>query len=245
MKYLRNLGLGALCSLYLGLSSVSAAEPEKRAMIGEQGKRATVEMSLDDRIDALEERIKVNSQDRQAYVSLGDIYYNKGDDLVAKTKDLKDSPNVDKEDVSQLQEKARKQYSVALDHYLQAHKLDDDNLEFADKKIAASYQRGERYQEGVDFFKDMVKRFPKSADMHNDLGLFYDKLQKFNNAELEYQKAIELDSKNSIIRLNLGVSYFKQRKYDKVVSVCNDILKYDSKNSQAIRFKKIAQSKLD
>ena len=77
------------------------------------------------------------------------------------------------------------------------------------------------------YWKEIIKKAPENADAHQALGRVYLFLNEFDKANIQYQKAIDIDPNNNILYLDLG-KYFvmmamqKQAPMDSVVSLAEE-----------------------
>ncbi|MCK5777081.1 MAG: hypothetical protein KAH25_12935, partial [Bacteroidales bacterium] len=54
------------------------------------------------------------------------------------------------------------------------------------------------------YWQEIIEKVPQNADAHQALGRIYLFNEKFDNAKMEYEKAIELDPTKNILYLDLG-----------------------------------------
>jgi tetratricopeptide (TPR) repeat protein len=131
--------------------------------------------------------LKGNADDRDVYISLGQMYtrlrqfdeaqqaYQKADELSTKPDD--------------------KQYVLFL--------------------RGASYERQKKYDEAEDMFRKVLAGDPQSAMTLNYLGyMLADRGVKLDEAVSMIKKAVDLDPANGAYLDSLGWAYFKQAKYD-------------------------------
>ena len=64
------------------------------------------------------------------------------------------------------------------------------------------------------FYKNIIKYSPDSFQGHNNLGLQYEYLGRFDEAKIHYQKALEIMPDLIEARSNLASLYFKLKKYE-------------------------------
>ncbi len=84
------------------------------------------------------------------------------------------------------------------------------------------------YLTGIIFSQD-----PLTAEEHNNLGVAYEKEEKYELALREYKKALNKDSSLIIPLVNMGNVYFKQGKYEEAEKYYLKALKKDGKNIEA------------
>lgn len=75
-----------------------------------------------------------------------------------------------------------------------------------------TYQRNQLWSNAEKFMEDTVSRSPNKARPHNNLGFFYYRQGKFQKAECEYKKTLELDPGYYIAAYNLGMVYYEENK---------------------------------
>jgi len=73
-----------------------------------------------------------------------------------------------------------------------------------------------------------------SSTLESNIGLCYQKLGNFEEAERRYETAIQLDPKNPYARNNLSALYFRQGNYDEALDVAVETLAIDGKMRQAL-----------
>ena len=73
-----------------------------------------------------------------------------------------------------------------------------------------------------------------SSTLESNIGLCYQKLGNFEEAERRYETAIQLDPKNPYARNNLSALYFRQGNYDDALDVAMETLAIDGKMRQAL-----------
>jgi tetratricopeptide (TPR) repeat protein len=75
----------------------------------------------------------------------------------------------------------------------------DINLQIIFNKINGGHARA------VEFYREQARVYPKKSNVHNNLGVFLEKMGFNKEAEKEYRAAISLDTENSIALSNLGI----------------------------------------
>lgn len=82
------------------------------------------------------------------------------------------------------------------------------------------------------FKKDWTKTYTFSEKTHLGRGWNYYKNKDWNNAEIEYKKALEINPKNSDTHNVLGVIYYNKNMYDKAMAEYRIALEINPKNSR-------------
>ena len=72
--------------------------------------------------------------------------------------------------------------------------------------------KSENFAIGVEFYD----QFPWQANYN--LGKVFQKLEKFNEAKIQYEKAIAINPNYAEAYLNLGIVLQKQKKYDESIN---------------------------
>jgi len=79
-------------------------------------------------------------------------------------------------------------------------------------------QRNHIWKGSLNLWIDTVKKSPYKARPHNSLGSAYFEEGMFDNAILEYRKALEIDPNSATGHYNLGRSYDKKSRLDEAIS---------------------------
>jgi tetratricopeptide (TPR) repeat protein len=73
--------------------------------------------------------------------------------------------------------------------------------------------------------KSEVKKNPDNAEAHNNLGLCYIKLDKYQEAFESFKQAIKMKPDYAEAHNNLGLCYFKLDKYQEAMESCKQAIK--------------------
>jgi tetratricopeptide (TPR) repeat protein len=92
----------------------------------------------------------------------------------------------------------------------------------ADFDTAMTYLRSGKYLEAAGEFQALVDESPEYADGYHLLGICFLKSKKYQDAEKNFLKAIELNGDKFEYYFNLANSYVAQEKHDKVVRTLNN-----------------------
>ena len=79
------------------------------------------------------------------------------------------------------------------------------------------YERGE-FQQAVDFFLPVTRAFPDSGDLRLWLAKSYLKLQKWDDAVRELERAVRINPANGMYHLWLGRAYGRKAEHVSFVS---------------------------
>jgi tetratricopeptide (TPR) repeat protein len=107
------------------------------------------------------------------------------------------------------------QYYPAIEPYQKAIKLKPNYVLYWD--LAKAYSALARYDEALDALNQSIKIKPAFDRAHYDMGLIFNILGVPQKAEASFLKALETDSKNSGLHLELGITYVKLGKRQEAV----------------------------
>jgi len=106
-----------------------------------------------------------------------------------------------------LQVETFKQGLAAIDkHYKKLSKEFESNIKTPENTInllGYSYLHNNDFGIAIEIFKENVKRFPKSANVYDSLGEAYEKSGDNKSARDEYEKAVDIATKNGYPNLEI------------------------------------------
>ncbi|MBU1397469.1 MAG: tetratricopeptide repeat protein [Proteobacteria bacterium] len=128
-----------------------------------------------------------------------------------------------------------KQEDTALKHFL---KVKNDSRFYSDAAVHVSlmYQSRGMLNDAVAYIKNVIEKDPDNPEYQYYLGLFYEELEEFDNAEEAFLKAIEMDPDDSRIHFRLGVVYDKDGNKEKSIEQMKTVIRIDPKNSNALNY---------
>lgn len=94
-------------------------------------------------------------------------------------------------------------------------------------KLAAALLQTGQVERAIEVYTDFASRHSLTAEMQNDLGNCYYRLQKFSEAETAYRKALELHPRLTPATRNLGLTLAIQKKAGESISVLQQCLELD------------------
>lgn len=103
--------------------------------------------------------------------------------------------------------KNQKKYQLALTEAYSALDSDEKNSTEFYLIIAKIYEEKKEIVKSIDILQKGVDRFPSSANLHFNLGVYFEKDNKISECIREMKKVIELDSKFSSAYNYLGYLY--------------------------------------
>jgi len=94
-----------------------------------------------------------------------------------------------------------------------------------------------RFSQALEFFQQAVKLKPADEAAVTSLGDTLFDLKKYEEAATEYQKVLQSNPKNAIVRMDLGLSYFlrEPRNLDQAIAEFRTALKIDSRHEKALQ----------
>jgi GWxTD domain-containing protein len=96
--------------------------------------------------------------------------------------------------ISPLQEYADEDFKEAEKYYLNALKIDSVNYQTI-LKLSLMYDKGTKPEKGIPYLQRLIRQNKADKEIHLALGLLYYKTSKLKECFTEYQKALELMSK--------------------------------------------------
>ena len=82
-----------------------------------------------------------------------------------------------------------------------------------------------RYDAAIDAYDESIKIAPESIWLWNNRGEAYTRMMQFDNAIVDFQKAIQLDPNRSFVPWNnLGKVYYQQQQYQQAIEAYNEAL---------------------
>lgn len=96
-----------------------------------------------------------------------------------------------------------------------------------------AYARNRVWQSGISLWADVVKKSPYKARVHHNLGIFYNKDNRLDDAIREYQTAIRIYPGYAAAHSDLGVAYGKQGRLKDAEKELRAALKSDPKFTEA------------
>lgn len=123
------------------------------------------------------------------------------------------------------------QYSLAVQHSdtLLKDSPRDEELHFL--KGYALRELGQREQ-AVDEFKKACDIRSGFAESWNAMGITYDQMRKFDEAEKAYMEALKINPNSAKYLNNLGFSYFSRGEYNQAAEAYKKALAFDPSNVQ-------------
>ena len=118
------------------------------------------------------------------------------------------------------------------------------NEKFAAKhaELADMYLQFKRYDESVEQYQKAVSLSTKKLDLSLRLAECFVQAGQKDRAIKELKALLQADPRLSAPRLKLGLILYNSHHIAEAVDQWENILRYDSKNQEAIRYLKMAQA---
>src|SRR5690606_38462544 len=89
------------------------------------------------------------------------------------------------------------------------------------------------FNDAIKTIDALVAKKPGYAKAYFQRGRAYQGLKDYLNAEKDYQKAIELDSKNALAYYNFGTLKFLQQDYEAAIEQFSKVIEINPKDAYA------------
>lgn len=122
-------------------------------------------------------------------------------------------------------------YDDAATTLANAWQANSSSRELAIKLSNALVQTG-RVPQAIDVFLTYARQNALTAEMQNDLGNCYYRLQDFSKAEQSYRQAVELSPRLNLAKRNLGLALAMQHKSDEAIDVLTQCLEADPEQGE-------------
>ncbi len=156
---------------------------------------------LDNALSSFKQGLQTGQKIAFFHRNLGEIYRLKHDDDSADTHFLE----------------AAEQFKNIL-------QTDPRNVE-AMEQLADIYSRMKWFEESIDVYGQLIKRFPYNADYRRDLGSVLYEVDMVEEAEAQLLEALRIKPGDAAALLFLGLVYFKRRLLAMAVETLKDSLK--------------------
>lgn len=118
------------------------------------------------------------------------------------------------------------QREEALKHYEQAYELRPDyGAGWLGNTLAKLYSGSGQTQKAIDVIEQMINRTPTRVELYNDVASLYERLERFDRAEQNYQQALALDSSTPIPYLQLAYVQLRARRTSQAEATLNEAQK--------------------
>ncbi|MBT5552086.1 MAG: tetratricopeptide repeat protein [Nitrospina sp.] len=179
---------------------------EKKALAQEKFREALQARSLnqqDKAVALLKEAVELDPQDPNSHFYLGQVYFEKG------------------------------KLERAEQEYLKSLKI-NNNLKDSYQQLGLVYMQQNKLEKAIRYFRENLAR-PGTLEpqrIYNFIALCFYTLGKKNEAEIEWNKALEIKD-NAGIRLNLALAYINQERFDTAIASLRKALILRPRFSQA------------
>lgn len=152
----------------------------------------------DNAVDALKKIISLDKS-VDAYVMLGEIYFERGNSLLDKYNSTK---------VAADSIEAMKEYEKTINLLEEGRKYHGDNSDIL-MILSNAYINSNKLDVAMSAFESGVKKDPNNKYYRYNYGVLLLGGNRFSEAEEQFKKAIEIDPDYSNAYYNLGVTYLK------------------------------------
>ncbi|CAO3592962.1 unnamed protein product [Absidia cylindrospora] len=179
-------------------------------------------------LDCLNKAIELDPKYIQCYIKRSSIYIEQ-QDIVGAFKEFEDAIAINANDPDTYYHRGQIFYisnklEEAAKDYTESIRLDDSFL-FAHVQLGVVQYKMGSVSTSMSTFKNALKQFPESADVHNYYGELLADQQKFDEAIDMFTKAIELDPKNPLPYINKAMLKFQLKsEVEEAISLCKKAL---------------------
>lgn len=86
----------------------------------------------------------------------------------------------------------------------------------------------------ISKYEQFLKLYPESVEARTNLGAELAKLGKYDEAIKNYKIALQHDSRNATVRLNLALAWYKQSAFDKAADELSEVRRLQPQNMQPL-----------
>ncbi len=116
-------------------------------------------------------------------------------------------------------------FELAIKHLYEENPEDEHVNLFLGEFYATSPTRDENAK-AIDYLKKAIELNPKVAEAYFDLGVLYEQSGKNQEAETNYQQAVNISHSTAKYLNNLAYLYFKQKDYQKALATYGKVSKF-------------------
>ncbi len=229
------------CAFSLGgFFQPAAAEGDFGEMLLE-GDRAIDQGKLEEAAHCYEEAIKIDPASPVAHNQLG-LCYSRRNMLLEAAGEFNKALTLDPNFSASLHNLGsimyrQNKYDDAINFYKKALAVKESDPEVL-VNLASVYRDKATYVGGktkdadftsaISLYLRALESSPSFAPAHNNLGLCYLRLRRFNEAEQEVQRAVELKNDYSAAYFNLGLIFQAQQKLPEAVAAYQNSLRHET-----------------
>ncbi|KAI8093661.1 uncharacterized protein BX664DRAFT_112005 [Halteromyces radiatus] len=179
-------------------------------------------------LECLNKAIELDPKYVQSYIKRSSIYIEQ-QDIASAFKEFEDAIAINPSDPDAYYHRGQihyisNNYDLAAKDYSESIRLDDSFL-YAHVQLGVVQYKMGSVSSSMTTFKNTLKQFPESSDVHNYYGELLADQQKFPEAIDMFSKAIELDPKNPLPYINKAMLKFQlMAEADEAVSLCKKAL---------------------
>ncbi len=122
------------------------------------------------------------------------------------------------------EERAETHFLDAAEEFKRILEIDPRNVESMEQ-LADIYSRMNWFEESLDIYRQLIKRYPYQASYHREVGAVLYELELYEESEKHLLEALRMIPGDSSSLLYLGLVYFKRRLLGMAVQTLQDSLK--------------------
>jgi Tfp pilus assembly protein PilF len=98
--------------------------------------------------------------------------------------------------------------------------------------LVAAWGRTKTWHNSVDFWSDVIKKYPDSKIAYNNRGYMYNEFGQFDQAIADFNRGIQIDPRFFRLYLNRGLSYQRKQDYNNALLDYNKSIELDTSEGQ-------------
>ncbi|ORZ05480.1 hypothetical protein BCR42DRAFT_337937 [Absidia repens] len=179
-------------------------------------------------LECLDKAVELDPKYIQCYIKRSSIYIEQ-QNIVAAFKEFEDAIAINANNPDTYYHRGQIFYissklEEAAKDYTESIRLDDSFL-FAHVQLGVAQYKMGSVSTSMTTFRNALKQFPESADVHNYYGELLADQQKFDEAIDMFTKAIELDPKNPLPYINKAMLKFQLKSdIEEAIRLCKKAL---------------------
>ncbi|MGQ0826893.1 MAG: tetratricopeptide repeat protein [Bacteroidota bacterium] len=98
--------------------------------------------------------------------------------------------------------------------------------------LIATWGRTKIWHNSVEFWSDVIKKYPDSKIAYNNRGYMYNEFKEYDKAIADFNRGIQIDPEFFRLYLNRGLSYQRKQNYEKALLDYNKSIELDTTEGQ-------------
>jgi tetratricopeptide (TPR) repeat protein len=202
---------------------VTELDPKRAAAFYGLGEALKRTGSAKEAVEALEQAVALNFDNKEIYFELGDCYETLQDwnhAAASYEKFLSLKPEVTWNGYLRLGfcRNQLQQYDAAIAAYLEALKSQPKDVK-VNYSLAEAYEKAGQLEKAEEIYNTLARINPSDAESYyRQVIRMYDGAEQFDRAAAAARKIVDLDPKNTMNVYNLGLMYLKMKNYDEAIA---------------------------